>query len=417
MKQRVLKLGVVGLGQAASKIIAEIKAAESFPWTIAAAADPRNHALCEFQAEFGGEVFSNAEDLCRHADVDAVYIATPPWMHLENAVAAAQNGKHIIVEKPMALSLAECDEMVAVARKHGVKLLAGHTHSFDAPIQKIRQLIDDGSIGKLHAINTWNFNEFNHRSRLPSELSATRGPLLNQGPHQIDVVRQIGGGKVKSVRASTFIDGITGVEGGYVCYLEFEDGVPATLVYDGRGLFDTAELFWWIAEGGQERDPELARKRRKNFLELAKLPADAREMRLAAEKEEGRYGAVTANQEQAKRSGSSLKQPFFGLTVVSCENATIRQSPNGLYVYGNNGREEVLLENSLRGRLAELTELYDSIVNDRDPFHDGAWGTATLEVCFGIMESARLKQEIYMKRQVSVNQSHEASPHHVRGIR
>jgi phthalate 4,5-cis-dihydrodiol dehydrogenase len=396
-----LRLGIIGLGQAASQIIREIRGAHDCPWVLAAAADPRTHALEAFRAEFRGEVFANAADLCRNAHVDAVYIATPPWMHLDHTRAAAENGKHIICEKPLALSLSDCDQMVAVTRRYGVKLMAGHTHSFDAPIRAIQKLVKSGEVGKLHALNSWNFNEFNHRSRLTSELAATHGPLFNQGPHQIDVIRQIAGGMVRSVRASTFIDGVTGIEGGYVAYLEFENGVPATVVYDGRALFDTAELFWWRGEGGQVRDPGLAEKRRRNFLELAKLPSEEREQRLAAEKEDGRYGAI-GPKAGPKYSGKieDLKQPFFGLLVVSCEKATIRQSPDGLYLYTEEGRSEIALKRELRGRLAELNELHQSITENREPEHSGAWGTATLEVCFGILESAKRHQDVSMQRQV-----------------
>jgi phthalate 4,5-cis-dihydrodiol dehydrogenase len=400
--RKPLRLGIIGLGQAASQIIYEIKAAKDCPWILAAAADPRPHSLDAFKAEFGGEVFADAAELCRKARVDAVYIATPPWLHLEHTVAAAENGKHVICEKPLALSLSDCDRMVAVAKTHGVKLLAGHTHSFDAPIRAIQKLVMTGDVGRLHAVNAWNFNEFNHRSRLTAELAATHGPLFNQGPHQIDIVRQIAGGKVRSVRASTFIDGVTGIEGGYTGYLEFENGVAATVVYDGRALFDTAELFWWLGEGGQPRDPALVSRRRRNFLEIAKLPPDEREIRLGAEKEHGRYGATGPNA-GPKYSGSAddLKQPFFGLIVVSCENATIRQSPDGLYLYTEKGRNELVLERELRGRLAELNELYESITQDREPFHSGAWGTATLEVCFGILDSAKLHKDVPMQRQVA----------------
>ena len=401
-EKKPLRLGIIGLGQAASQIISEIKAAKNCPWILAAAADPRPHSLNKFKAEFGGEVFTDAAELCRKADVDAVYIATPPWMHLEHTVAAAENGKHVICEKPLALSLSDCDQMVAVAARYGVKLLAGHTHSFDAPIRAIQKLVMTGEVGKLHTLNSWNFNEFNHRSRLTSELSATHGPLFNQGPHQIDIIRQIAGGRVKSVRATTFIDGVTGIEGGYTAFLEFENGVAATVVYDGRALFDTSELFWWLGEGGQARDPGLDSKRRRNFLEIAKLSPEEKEKRLGAEKEEGRYGAMGPNS-GPKYGGSAddLKQPFFGLLVVSCENATIRQSPDGLYLYTEKGRNEMTIERDLRGRLAELSELYESITQNREPYHSGAWGTATLEVCFGILESAKLHQDIPMHRQVA----------------
>jgi phthalate 4,5-cis-dihydrodiol dehydrogenase len=396
-----LRLGFIGLGQAAQHIIAELRRAEDFPWRIAAAADPRAHARDAFAQEFGGEVYADAADLCRGSDVDAVYIATPPWLHRAHVEIAAACGKHIICEKPMALTIEDCDAMVAAAKRHGIMLMAGHTHSFDAPVRKIEALVAAGTVGRLHAINSWNCNEFQHRSRLTAELEATRGPILNQGPHQIDIVRQIGGGLVRSVRAQTIMDGISRVEGGYVAWLEFESGVPATLVYDGRSLFDTAELFGWVGEGGQARDPGLVKKRRNAYREIAGLPAAAREARLESEKEQGRYGAGIGTGPDSRAKEDGLKQPFFGLLLVHCEEATIRQSPDGLYLYSQKGREELVMAREARGRMAELAELHASITSGRPPFHDGAWGTATLEVCFAIMESAAQRTEIRMTRQVA----------------
>jgi phthalate 4,5-cis-dihydrodiol dehydrogenase len=69
-------------------------------------------------------------------------------------------------------------------------------------------------------------------------------------------------------------------------------------------------------------------------------------------------------------------------------------------VYTEKGREEIVLLRELRGRLAELNELYESITQDREPIHSGAWGAATLEVCFGILESAKHHQDVTMRRQV-----------------
>jgi phthalate 4,5-cis-dihydrodiol dehydrogenase len=399
MTADTLRLGFIGLGQAAQHIIAELRRAEDFPWRIAAAADPRPHARAAFAKEFGAPVFADAADLCRDSDVDAVYVATPPWLHRAHVEVAAACGKHVICEKPMALSIEDCDAMVAAAKRHKIWLMAGHTHSFDAPVRKIEELVAGGQVGKLHAINSWNCNEFQHRSRLTSELEATRGPILNQGPHQIDIVRQIGGGLVRSVRAQTIMDGMTGVEGGYVAWLEFESGVPATLMYDGRSLFDTAELFGWRGESGQLRDPGLVKKRRTIYRDIIGLPVAAREARLEAEKEEGRYGAGEAH--DPRGIAGELKQPFFGLLLVQCEEATIRQSPDGLYLYTDKGREELVMAREARGRMAELAELHASITSGRAPFHDGAWGTATLEVCFAIMESAAKRAEIRMSRQVA----------------
>ena len=400
--QNRLRLGIIGLGQAGAMIIDELRAMPDSPWTIAAGADPRAVARESFAKEFG-PAYGDAEELCAKSDVDAVYIASPSWLHLEHALAAAKHKKNIICEKPLTLSLEDALAMVEAADRAGVVLLAGHTHSFDAPIVAMTELVKSGRIGALRAINAWNFNEFNHRPRLIAELQATRGPVLNQGPHHVDIVRQIGGGLVKGVRATTIPDGVTQCEGGYVCYLEFENRVPATLVYDGRSLFDTAELFEWVGEGGNLRDPKNNEKNRRSFLELMALPDGERDAKLEAGKESGRYGGATAGQLFNAHAGRARPhQPFFGLVLVSGEDAALRQSANGLYLYDKNGRHEIEVPRREGGRLAELKEMHEALSGGRKPFHDGRWGLATLEVCFAILESAKTGREIAMTRQVAI---------------
>ena len=400
MTQYQMRLGFIGLGQAAALILDRIRIAQDPRWRVVAGADPRAHAREAFAREYGGSAYADAAELVRDENVDVVYIATPPAMHLEHAALAARHGKHAVVEKPLSLDLDEARRMVEIAAQSGTKLLAGHTHSFDAPIRAMAEMIASGNVGPLRSINCWNFNEFNHRPRLHSELVDTHGPVLNQGPHHVDIVRLLGGGKVRAVRGTTIPDGVTGVEGGYTCFLEFESGVPATLVYDGRSLFDTAEFFEWRGEGGDSRDPQTASQRRKAFLELRDAAPDQRDAVLESQKERGRYGALQHVSRHPVEAAGRVSQPFFGLVVVSCEDATLRQSPDGLYVYGTDGRREVPVERAVGGRLAELAEMHRAIVTNSRPQHDGAWGLATLEVCVGILESARTGQQIVMKHQV-----------------
>jgi predicted dehydrogenase len=398
-----LTLGFIGLGQATNKLLARKHEIDTLPYRVTAAADPRAHARDAFSREFGGETYSDAAELCRASSVDVVYIATPPEFHRDHVEIAAQCGKHIVVEKPMALNLDDCEAMIEAVDRSGVKMLAGHTHSFDAPVRKMREIIAGGELGGLSMVNTWNFNEFNHRPRLSSELKTTRGPILNQGPHQVDVVRQIGGGMVRSVRANVIPDSLSGEPGGYICMLEFENGVPATLVYDGRSLFDTAELFWWVSEGGTDRDPGLNARRRTAYRKMAGLGAAGKEQALEDAKEDGRYGAVGGPVEEERKAPY---QPFFGLTVVSCDQGTMRQSRDGLIVYGEDGPKDIPLGQELRGRAAELMELYQGIVGDRPIFHDGRWAMATLEVCLAIAASIDAPQEYTMARQVPTNDGH-----------
>jgi predicted dehydrogenase len=377
------------------------------PYRIAAAADPREHALASFRTEFGAEAFTDAEAMLRADLIDVAYIATPAEMHREHVELAAKYGKHVICEKPMALTIEDCDAMVAATERAGVKLLAGHTHSFDAPIRKMREIIDGGTIGPLVSVNTWNYNEFNPRPWTSAELRSTHGPILNQGPHQVDIVRQLGGGLVRSVRAQTIWDPLRDCEGGWTCFLEFENGVPATLVYDARGFFDSSELFWWGGEGGTPRDPATNVKMRQNYQKIAQRGAAGLEDYLESQKEQGRYGAGEIDPEVwalwgYAGPGGIAHQPFFGITVASCERGAMRQSLDGLIVYGDDAVTQVPLGRERRARAAELMDMYDGVVHGRRLYHDGNWGRATLEVCLAMIESGRTRAEIPMKLQVPI---------------
>jgi predicted dehydrogenase len=387
-----LRMGMAGLGVASTQIL---PAVARLPYLqITAAADVRADALAKFRKEYDAVAFTSVEEMCRNSDVDFIYIATPNQLHAEHAITAATHKKHVIVEKPMAMSLEECEAMNAAAEKNGVKLLCGHTHSFDPPIRKIREIVKSGELGKLCMINTWNYNEFMYRPRMKHELATSHGVVLNQGPHHVDIVRLIGGGMARSVRAMTGIwDRARGHEGSYTCYLEFEDGTPATLIYSGYGFFDTAELFSWVGEGGQYREPATN----------LKVRARLREVRSSEEEEQLKEGMRFGGQREGEYShvwSGERKQPFFGFTLVSCERGDIRQTPDGLFIYGEDEKREIALPAGRRGREAEIEELYNAVVHSRPVFHDGRWGEATLEVCLAILASAKERKEIVLSHQV-----------------
>lgn len=386
-----MRLGIAGLGVASTQILPPIS---TLPFIkVTAAADTRTDALAKFREAYRGETFTSVEAMCASSKVDAVYVATPNQLHAQHAIAAANHKKHVIVEKPMALSIEECEAMNQAAEKNRVNLLCGHTHSFDPPVRKIREIVKSGELGKLRMINTWNYNEFMYRPRMKHELATSRGVVLNQGPHHVDIVRLIGGGMVRSVRAMTGIwDQARAHEGSYTCYLEFEDGTPATLVYSGYGFFDTAELFSWVGEGGQYREPETNLKVRRQLREV-RSPEEEEQL-----KEGMRFGGQRDGQFSHVWSGEK-KQPFFGFTLVSCEHGDIRQTPDGLLIYGEEEKREIRLPAGRRGREAEVEELYHAVVHNRPVFHDGRWGEATLEVCLAMLESAKERKEVFLSHQ------------------
>jgi phthalate 4,5-cis-dihydrodiol dehydrogenase len=389
---KMLRVGMAGLGVASTQILPPISVLPVIK--ITAACDLRIDALQKFRQTYQAETYTSIEGLCASPNVDVVYIATPNQLHAQHAIIAAEHKKHIIVEKPMAISIAECEAMNEAAEKNGVYLLCGHTHSFDPPVRKIREIVKNGDLGKLCMINSWNYNEFMYRPRMKHELAMSHGVVLNQGPHQVDIARLIGGGKVRSVRAATGIwDKARGHEGSYTCFLEFEDGTPATLVYSGYGFFDTAELFGWVGEGGQYRDPDTNLKVRKKLREV-RSPEEEEQL-----KEAMRFGGRREGEFSHVWSGQR-KQPFFGFTVTSCERGDIRQTPDGLIIYGESEKKEIPLPAGSRGREAEIEELYDAVINGRPIFHDGRWGEATLEVCLAIIDSSRQRKEILLSHQV-----------------
>src|SRR5689334_12032016 len=168
-----LRIGLVGLGRACTSMLPSLVANPNVRLT--AAADPRSEALDAFEREFQGEVYHSAEELCASPKVDAVYIATPHQFHRDNVLAAAAAGKHAIVEKPMALTIEDCQAMIAAVERSGIRLVVGHTHSFDPPILKMRELIEQDLLGPVRMINTWDFTDFLYRPRRPEELDTAFG--------------------------------------------------------------------------------------------------------------------------------------------------------------------------------------------------------------------------------------------------
>jgi phthalate 4,5-cis-dihydrodiol dehydrogenase len=110
-----LKLGIIGLGRAFTLMLPTFT---SHPLIeMVAASDPRAEARERFAKEFGAKVFEDVEALCAEGEVQAVYVASPHQFHVDHVKLAAAHGKHVLVEKPMALSLPESKEMIEVAAK------------------------------------------------------------------------------------------------------------------------------------------------------------------------------------------------------------------------------------------------------------------------------------------------------------
>ena len=395
MSERVLRIGVAGLGRAFTIMLPTFVADPRV--TLVAAADPRADARGRFTSEFGGKAYPAVEELCADPDVEVVYVATPHQHHAANARAAAAHGKHVLVEKPMAIALADCHAMTDAARSSGVHLIVGHSHSFNAPIRRTREIIASGEAGAVRMISAFNYTDFLYRPRRPEELDTAQGGgvMFNQAAHQIDIVRLLGGGRVTSVRAMTGAwDAQRPTEGAYSAFLAFADGAAATAVYSGYAHFDSDEFCDWIGELGAPKDQGRYGAARRALQGLAS-PAEEITLRTALAYGRGDTGAT------ARPTGERW-YPHFGVVVVSCEHADLRPLPNGVMVYADEAKRLEPLPRPQVQRAEVIDELYDAVVHNRPPLHSGEWARATLEVCLAILQTGREQREVALMHQVAV---------------
>ena len=387
--KRKLRLGVAGLGRAFTIMLPTFTADERI--ALVAAADPRAEARERFAKEFSAATYDSVEALCADPQVEAIYIATPHQHHAAHAELAARHGIHLLIEKPLAITLDECKAITAAAQRGGVQLVVGHSHSFDAPIARTRALIESGKYGAVRMITALNFTDFLYRPRRPEELDTAQGGgvAFSQAAHQIDIVRRLGGGRVKLVRAiSGAWDPKRPTEGAYAALLAFEEGAFATLTYNGYGHFDSDEFQGWVGELGQRKDSNKPRPRRSYA-----SAADE-----AAAKNAGSYGGATYQ----PASSEARTHQHFGTLIVSCERADLRPMPDGVMIYQNGSGTFDPLSPPNVPRVEVINELYDAVVNGRTPLHDGAWATATLEVCLALLTSAREERDVALAHQVAL---------------
>ncbi|WAH41617.1 Gfo/Idh/MocA family oxidoreductase [Alicyclobacillus fastidiosus] len=387
-----IRMGIAGLGTATRQMLPAFLANANI--LVSAAATRSEEKRNAFQQDYGVPVFADAEQLCRFDGIDAVYIATPTELHTQQIHLALDSGKHVLVEKPMAVTLEEARGIVEKAQQSGLAVIVGHSHSFDPPIQAIKDVLDSGRLGPVRMIHNWNYNDWLYRPRTKEELDTTQGGgvTFRQGSHQFDIIRYLGGGVVRSVRAMTGRwDPARPTEGSHVAYLEFENGLAATAVYNGYDHFHTSELTWDIGEwGGQARRADdshygMSRKRVKGISETEEM---------SLKQKRSQY------QNPASDHGP-IHSPFFGLTVVSCDHGDIRQSPNGLLIYSDEEVEEITLNRVPTAHDLVVREFVEAVrKRDDASTHDAEWGLANLEVCLAVLESAERREEVLLKHQV-----------------
>jgi predicted dehydrogenase len=203
-----LRWGLIGCGDIARKrVVSAIKNSENCELVAVSRA---NFLLAEsFAKEFGiRNYYRYWQDLIKDSEIDAVYIATPVYLHIMQTVETAFAGKHVLCEKPMALNVSECDKMIDACSKNNVKLGVAYYRHFYPVIAKVKEILSAGEIGEPKIIEMNAFEWFDRKPGDPrywllEKRKSGGGVMMDFGCHRIEVLQNIFG-KIINVQSQLF---------------------------------------------------------------------------------------------------------------------------------------------------------------------------------------------------------------------
>ena len=224
-----IKFGILGcgtIGAVHAKAIIETEGAK-----LISVCDSDKERRERYSADFSAKPVQDYEEMLRDPEIDAVSICTPSGMHKDQAIAALRHGKHVILEKPMALTAEDAKEVCYEAKKSGKQLSIVFQMRFEKDIQYIKKVIDEGLLGRLTFLDI-----YMKYWRDPSYFTASPwrgtfamdggGALMNQGIHGIDIIHYLfGKPKLLGARVKTLVHNI-----------ETEDTAAALVEYPSGAL-------------------------------------------------------------------------------------------------------------------------------------------------------------------------------------
>ena len=189
----MIRVGVIGYGYWGPVLARNIHAAEGC--LLVAICDGNPVALARARKTYPDiQMMSDAMELIRSPQVDAVAVVTPVWTHFEFAKAALENGKHIFVEKPFTAKTSQALELIDLALARNLQIMVDHTFLFTGAVRKMRQLIDEGALGKLFYYDSTrvNLGLFQHDVNVIWDLA----------PHDLAIMDHLVGAKPEAVSAT-----------------------------------------------------------------------------------------------------------------------------------------------------------------------------------------------------------------------
>ena len=341
MKKKI-KFAVIGCGRVAPKHTDSIKDITNAE--LVAVCDIREDRAKAFSEKYGCRYYLDHKDLLKNEkDVDCINICTPHGYHADIAINSAKAGKHVVVEKPMAMSLKEADKMVEECKKNNVKLFVVKQNRYNEPIVKLKEAVDKGRFGKIFFGNTsvyWSRpQEYYDHEPWRGTKAIDGGVLMNQASHHIDMIRWMMG-EVKSIKATTAtLTHKMEAEDIGIALLNFKNGALGTIIA-------TTSIFPHNIEGS---------------------------ITIAGTDGTAKVGGVALN----KMEIWTFKDWNNDDELIS----KYSQNPPNVYGFGHH---------------AYLKDVVESIQKDLPPKVDGEEGRKTLELIEKIYESANSNKEIFL---------------------
>ena len=194
--KRQIRIAVAGLGRIGWDFHCRQIAKHSRDFVLAAVADPEPARRAEAEKEFGCRAYADYREMLRAGGLDAMVVATPTHLHRAMAAAALRGGRHVILEKPMALTAADARAIADCAARRRRVLTVYQTHRLIAYFQQLRHLIADGRIGRVYHVRHGVF-WFVRRDDWQSLRKYGGGMLNNYGAHDLDQALNLTGNRVK----------------------------------------------------------------------------------------------------------------------------------------------------------------------------------------------------------------------------
>lgn len=232
--QTIEGVGILGAGRVSRDHAYAVNSADGLE--LIGVADPEEERSRAFAEKYQCAGYTDPSELLGRDDVDLILVGVPHWLHAPVCLDALRAGKHVMVEKPMAMTVDECQAMVRAAEENSVQLMVGHTQHFFPANVAVEKWVRQGKIGELVMATQFWFKPFGLAGRPPWMLDRARGGgmWLMNGAHMLDLLIWLVGSEVAAVKASVTDKVVRQkADDSIIAFVEFANGVCATLAHSG----------------------------------------------------------------------------------------------------------------------------------------------------------------------------------------